>query len=971
MSPALAPANLARVGSSLTPDRSSRLLTSTTPHHRTNFPNAYKPPVPPGYEPPPNRYLHRWTDTIEPVTEAFAAASRGPTGIDAPSVTSSVPFDQAKMRSAPDADSEPGRIKLVAVHPKPMPPTVATPTEIKIAVPPTTGTPPHRSRSPVSGTSSPGDSKTTTAEVSSSYRTHSPIPSKTATTAEIKTSSSYRSRSPVLCTPTPMEIKSSLSYQRRSPVPSATALSGIKTSSSYQSRNSMPRNVPISPARIGAPISPARQTISSPARPFDEDPPRVTPSPSKSKGVVGANRNQDSQRQRGPPSPARASPLTTALLASDPMDPLDEPPSLAGSYRMTPPRVSTPVPRPYGETLEDEPSALTGDFSLEKPRRFIAAVPTKASEYEVVARKDVGRYDKGQEDSVDQEEDEDSLFDFEERSKIGKVDQRDRKNHNAHTDERNETSHRVHFDRLHQPAQGAWKRNQRSTAAEGLKPGVGQSPVVSFGKDDIVHNYYPAEDTLDSTTLGGRSMNSLYTKSAESEVEDIIKDIFMIGSGEGTNPGRRKIKHNPRIREHIEQPNRDEVDVTDQETVDTDDDEDASTYEDATATFTETTGTGTGLDATMYDGETTDDSASKVFPFLPSLLQPLSKMKTHSQKKGLASSPKRCGVDRDEKKEDDPLTEAWAFVGNKISAVGAALGLESPTEAPIETGATSSLVKSRRVIPKENTEAPGTGWDLWQYLLGPKVPSSCDDQDAQTDHGTPDDQRSPSLKEDNRLVDLAVHAAMSMHRVNGYEFDTSYDIDIANDIKFSVVDLSLPLGVIFQENEKGCWVTQILPNGSAASSNGNVQVGDQLAAVDGFSAIDMTVADIAKLIRGKHKEIELTFVRYVGHLRPEVGSEEGYEIRAKKLTPQKKKLTWSPPSSPMQKTRNKLIPDKSAHATTANTSSVRGILKTTYMPNGTIKSSKSQTAFATPAANINQPKRRFRLFGLRRKHSTQ
>ena len=45
----------------------------------------------------------------------------------------------------------------------------------------------------------------------------------------------------------------------------------------------------------------------------------------------------------------------------------------------------------------------------------------------------------------------------------------------------------------------------------------------------------------------------------------------------------------------------------------------------------------------------------------------------------------------------------------------------------------------------------------------------------------------------------------------------------------------------------------------------------------------MTVDEIAAMVRIKIEVIELTFLRYVGRLRPEVGTviqEEGYEIRA-------------------------------------------------------------------------------------------
>ena len=63
----------------------------------------------------------------------------------------------------------------------------------------------------------------------------------------------------------------------------------------------------------------------------------------------------------------------------------------------------------------------------------------------------------------------------------------------------------------------------------------------------------------------------------------------------------------------------------------------------------------------------------------------------------------------------------------------------------------------------------------------------------------PDDLESPpSLEEHLRLVDLAIQAARSAHRLQGYEFDETYDANIVTDIKFSVADMHLPLGLIFK-----------------------------------------------------------------------------------------------------------------------------------------------------------------------------
>ena len=139
----------------------------------------------------------------------------------------------------------------------------------------------------------------------------------------------------------------------------------------------------------------------------------------------------------------------------------------------------------------------------------------------------------------------------------------------------------------------------------------------------------------------------------------------------------------------------------------------------------------------------------------------------------------------------------------------------------------------------------------------------------------------PSLDKDLRLIESAIQSARSYHNLRGVVYDES-DVDIVTDIKFIVVDLSLPLGLIFQENEAGCWVTKVLTEGSAIKKS--IQVGDQLAAIDGKSAIGLNVDDIAGAIRQKKsRPFELTFLRYVGPMRPVAGAveEEGYEIKAR------------------------------------------------------------------------------------------
>lgn len=75
--------------------------------------------------------------------------------------------------------------------------------------------------------------------------------------------------------------------------------------------------------------------------------------------------------------------------------------------------------------------------------------------------------------------------------------------------------------------------------------------------------------------------------------------------------------------------------------------------------------------------------------------------------------------------------------------------------------------------------------------------------------------------------------------------------------------------VIFLENDGGCFVTKVAPDGSAARSRG-VEVGDQLASINGRSGNGIKVEDICDLIAETPNPncIEMVFFRYIGPFHP-------------------------------------------------------------------------------------------------------
>jgi PDZ domain len=82
-------------------------------------------------------------------------------------------------------------------------------------------------------------------------------------------------------------------------------------------------------------------------------------------------------------------------------------------------------------------------------------------------------------------------------------------------------------------------------------------------------------------------------------------------------------------------------------------------------------------------------------------------------------------------------------------------------------------------------------------------------------------------------------------------------------------------------SEGGCFVTKVSPDGSAARSRG-VEVGDQLASINGINSTRMKVDNICDVIANSKdpSQVELVFLRYVGPFRPSrtLPSGSGYRL---------------------------------------------------------------------------------------------
>ena len=88
------------------------------------------------------------------------------------------------------------------------------------------------------------------------------------------------------------------------------------------------------------------------------------------------------------------------------------------------------------------------------------------------------------------------------------------------------------------------------------------------------------------------------------------------------------------------------------------------------------------------------------------------------------------------------------------------------------------------------------------------------------------------------------------------------------------------------------WVSRVVPEGNGAKQG--VQHGDQLAAINGNSSVHTTIDEVASTISctTDSEGVELTFLRYVGPLRPIPGSiiQEGFEVTDTRSTPPKKMI---------------------------------------------------------------------------------
>jgi hypothetical protein len=230
---------------------------------------------------------------------------------------------------------------------------------------------------------------------------------------------------------------------------------------------------------------------------------------------------------------------------------------------------------------------------------------------------------------------------------------------------------------------------------------------VSFGITDTVHHFQP--DTDDDGTLGtynsidDRSLNSEYTKTIESEVEDVIKDILLIGTEFKSKPGRRKLKYRHEVKRKLRL-RKTKVYEQDEASAGTDDKTNNTENDDVAAASKYRVNISKEQKAPPSSPDKSRNSKNKVVSN-PGRSSQLKTANNGEPRNSLVKTPPPNSPDRgtpsdlnskwekrtekqtskahrEEKEEDsDPFLAMWGYVEGGMKAMSEALGLEpDPTE---------------------------------------------------------------------------------------------------------------------------------------------------------------------------------------------------------------------------------------------------------------------------------------------------
>jgi len=290
--------------------------------------------------------------------------------------------------------------------------------------------------------------------------------------------------------------------------------------------------------------------------------------------------------------------------------------------------------------------------------------------------------------------------------------------------------HRKRSSSLQERTQEAWTfRSKRSFSATPKKESAG----VQFGNTDTIHHFDDQETVGTAGTC--HSLNSFYTKSPESEAEDLIKDLLMIGSGEHSNPGRRKLKFQPVYKRQLKK----EGDYPDDNTLGTTD------ISLNTLDYTSVTGgTLTAYSKATPNTEVTDD---------------VSLVKLPNQNDTLSRTACKTLDSRSSANSDgDPLAFFWHYVSSGMAALGLSTSEEPKEVDEMQEPQTENELTVEPTVEPTAREMPPTEDAITEDMTAARAPgvwvetefSEIEGIVTSATSGTVDDYPADEVKEDGK-----------------------------------------------------------------------------------------------------------------------------------------------------------------------------------------------------------------------------
>jgi hypothetical protein len=402
--------------------------------------------------------------------------------------------------------------------------------------------------------------------------------------------------------------------------------------------------------------------------------------------------------------------------------------------------------------------------------------------------------------------------------------------------------------------------------------------IVSFGETNTIHRFESEQqdDTAEVMSLD-RSLNSEYTKTIESEVEDMIKDIFLIGTPDKNKPGRRKYRFKPEVKRKISK----ELKATASETTGVvlrETNVESSIEEDNTVpSLNESDFVLEKKEKKHIISPTNDDSTKKL---AEERTRPSAQSKKPQQSRTMNARDDRSAsiasiggssldgtntlddtntLESSELREnllEDPFNAMIGLVEGGLSAMTSAIGyaLGDPTTSPKDDHEMKKerKTKTKQLRPNHGSKKQDTCYtseysiiescglaigspaimsegnrqltsdmsdmmtkDLWfgsdnvqsvgsnRRLLGSKTTGkdSVDIYEDRSERTASFNNRKNEERFKSDIYQLAIHAAYSVHKLQGVEYDDSFAIDLHKEVKICPVSLKLPLGIIFLEND--------------------------------------------------------------------------------------------------------------------------------------------------------------------------